>query len=70
MVLVCVANYYGRDCNTPCGQCRGNDVCDNVTGHCPNGCKQHWAGTRCDGKQNIVTVKKCLQQSDKYKYIS
>ena len=65
-LLVCSPHYYGSDCDIPCGQCRGNDVCHNVTGHCPNGCKQHWTGPRCDGKQNIVTIKQCLNQSEKY----
>ena len=48
---VCSPHYYGIDCNTPCGQCRGDDVCNNVTGHCPHGCKQYWNGTKCDGKK-------------------
>ena len=55
--VVCSAHYYGSNCNIPCGQCTGDDVCDNVTGHCPNGCKPHWTGPTCDGNQNIVTVK-------------
>lgn len=46
---VCPANYYDSDCNTPCGHCRGNDVCSNITGHCPNGCQSQWQGDRCDG---------------------
>ena len=49
-ILVCAPHYYDNDCNTPCGQCKGDDVCDNVTGHCPHGCKPHWTGLRCDGK--------------------
>ena len=48
-VLECLPHYYGSDCNTPCGQCRGNDVCNIMTGYCPNGCKQHWSGPKCDG---------------------
>ena len=55
MIVVCVSHYYGSECNTPCGQCRGDDVCDSVTGYCPHGCKPHWTGVRCDGK-NCVTV--------------
>ena len=52
MVLehVCPPHYYGSDCSIPCGYCTGDDVCDYVTGHCPNGCKPHWNGTRCDSK--------------------
>ena len=41
-------------CNTPCGQCRG-DVCSNVTGYCPHGCKSHWTGLKC-GCINIVEI--------------
>ena len=50
ILLVCTPGYYGSDCNTPCGRCLGDDVCHNVTGYCPNGCKQHWMVLRCDGK--------------------
>lgn len=50
ILLACTPGYYGSDCNTPCGRCLGDDVCHNVTGYCPNGCKQHWMGLRCDGK--------------------
>lgn len=46
---VCSPYYYGIDCITPCGHCRGDDVCNNVTGHCPLGCKQHWVGSKCNG---------------------
>ena len=45
----CAPHFYGSDCNTPCAQCRRDDVCDSVTGHCPNGCKPHWTGPWCDG---------------------
>ena len=55
MIVGCVPDYFGSDCNTSCGQCRGDDVCNNVTGFCPHGCKPHWTGVRCDGK-NIVIV--------------
>ena len=50
-ISVCSPHYYGSECNTPCGQCRGDDLCENMTGHCPNGCKQHWTSIRCDSKQ-------------------
>ena len=49
-LVVCASDYYGLDCNKQCGQCSGDDVCNNVTGYCPHGCKPHWNGTRCDGK--------------------
>ena len=48
---VCILCYYGNDCNTPCGQCKEDDVCNNVTGECPRGCKPLWTGPRCDGKK-------------------
>ena len=56
MFLVCSAHFFGSDCNTPCGQCIGDDLCDSVTGHCPHGCQLHWTGPRCDGryKTNLV----------------
>ena len=56
LFAVCTPHYYGSDCNTPCGQCRGDDVCNNVTGHCPYGCKPHWTGPRCDGRYNTNSV--------------
>lgn len=48
--LVCSDHFYGSDCNTPCGHCKNNDVCDNVTGLCLNGCHNHWNGNKCDSK--------------------
>lgn len=53
-VLVCFDHYYGTDCNTPCGHCINNDVCDKGTGSCPNGCQNHWKGERCEGKYEIL----------------
>uniref|UniRef100_A0A8W8NT92 Multiple epidermal growth factor-like domains 10 n=1 Tax=Magallana gigas TaxID=29159 RepID=A0A8W8NT92_MAGGI len=47
-VMVCVDHYYGIDCNTPCGKCKNNSVCNKGTGHCPNGCQNHWTGNKCD----------------------
>lgn len=40
------------NCNTPCGHCKNNDVCDKVTGSCPGGCQTQWMGHRCDGRFN------------------
>ena len=50
-ISVCTPHFYGLDCNTTCGQCSGDAICNDVTGDCPYGCKPHWAGLRCDGKQ-------------------
>ena len=49
MIKICVPKFYGHDSNTLCAQCRGDDVCNPVSGECPRGCKQHWAGLNCDG---------------------
>ena len=51
---VCSPHYYGYNCNAPCGQCSGDGVCNNVTGDCPRGCKLHWSGPKCDGKENVT----------------
>ena len=60
--IVCSPYYYGSDCNTSCGHCRGDDVCNNVTGHCPHGCKQHWIGSKCNGTTLIYfSFYTCLQ---------
>ena len=53
-ISVCSPYYYGFNCNAPCGQCSGDGACNNVTGHCPCGCKPHWSGGKCDGKGNIT----------------
>lgn len=31
LFTVCSPHYYGNDCNAPCGQCRGDDICNNTT---------------------------------------
>ena len=51
--IVCSPYYYGSDCNTPCGQCRGDDVCNNATGDCPQGCEPRWVGSKCNGTSLI-----------------
>lgn len=50
---VCSERFYGNDCNTPCGHCSDNDVCNNVTGVCPNGCRNQWIEDKCDGEFQI-----------------
>lgn len=50
----CSDYFFGRDCNKPCGHCRGNAPCDSVTGHCPNGCQNHWTGDMCNGMDGTV----------------
>lgn len=53
LILECIDYFYGGDCNTTCGHCVNNGVCDKDTGQCPNGCQTHWTGNRCDGRSNI-----------------
>lgn len=63
---VCLDQYYGSDCNTPCGHCKDDDVCNNVTGHCPRGCRRQWMGNRCDGRFNGGNV---IQKTFKILYL-
>lgn len=63
---VCRDQYYGSDCNTSCGHCKNDDVCNNVTGHCPRGCRRQWMGNRCDGRFNGGNV---IQKSFKILYL-
>lgn len=53
---VCRDQYYGSDCNTPCGHCKDDDVCNNATGSCPGGCQTQWIGNSCDGRFNDGNV--------------
>lgn len=50
----CSEDFYGRDCNKPCGHCRGNAPCDSATGHCSSGCQNYWTGDRCEGTNPIL----------------
>ncbi|KAK3580424.1 hypothetical protein CHS0354_035467 [Potamilus streckersoni] len=43
----CPDFYYGRLCNTRCSNCKEDDACDKVTGHCPRGCRIGWLGPKC-----------------------
>merc|ERR1711994_2301 len=41
--------YYGDDCNTACGSCKDDAVCDKKNGNCPaGGCADGWSGDKCD----------------------
>ncbi|KAL8605912.1 hypothetical protein ACOMHN_059702 [Nucella lapillus] len=47
VVMLCVSadchgHTYGQDCAAKCGQCRGGQTCDPVTGHCSAGCQPGW----------------------------
>ena len=54
----CRPYFYGSNCSTPCGQCKGSAVCDDEFGYCSLGCKPHWIGSRCDGEKKIVKYSK------------
>lgn len=48
LLLVCKDGYYGVKCTEMCGACIGN-VCNQLTGNCPDGCTDNWTGKNCDG---------------------
>lgn len=48
--LVCKGGFYGLKCSESCGNCKAGAFCNKMTGACPDGCKDHWNGTKCDGK--------------------
>ncbi|XP_064605996.1 receptor-type tyrosine-protein phosphatase alpha-like [Liolophura sinensis] len=49
----CVDGYFGWKCKFQC-QCANNDVCDKVTGECPNGCATDKYGTNCLLSSNCI----------------
>lgn len=57
LILECSDHFYGSDCNTACGHCSNNDVCDKENGRCQNGCQSYWAGEKCDGRELPEGVK-------------
>lgn len=46
---VCRGGFYGLGCSTSCGYCKSGTVCNDRTGGCPNGCQDHWIGSKCNG---------------------
>ncbi|XP_076448634.1 uncharacterized protein LOC143285262 [Babylonia areolata] len=44
----CPRYLYGQDCGQHCGHCKNDDVCNVVTGNCPDGCDDGYDGLRCD----------------------
>ena len=49
-IIACPPIYYGNDCDTQCGKCAGNEMCDGDTGDCPKGCLGNWQEPECNGK--------------------
>ncbi|KAH3866399.1 hypothetical protein DPMN_029461 [Dreissena polymorpha] len=43
----CNDGKYGDACLQDCGSCANDDVCDHVTGRCPNGCSDGWLNDTC-----------------------
>ncbi|XP_034240560.1 tenascin-like [Thrips palmi] len=44
---VCGPGLYGANCTQTCGQCKYGDVCDPVTGHCPEDCRPGYVRPFC-----------------------
>ena len=49
-IAECVDHFYGDSCSSPCGNCLNGRACDKHNGACSNGCKAHFKGPTCDGK--------------------
>ncbi|XP_070205136.1 scavenger receptor class F member 1-like isoform X2 [Littorina saxatilis] len=43
----CDNKTYGRKCSESCGQCKGRQPCDRVTGSCITGCQPGYTGQLC-----------------------
>ncbi|KAM6931440.1 scavenger receptor class F member 2 [Xenentodon cancila] len=43
----CPAGFYGQNCKTRCGHCKGQQPCKVTEGRCIT-CDRGWNGTRCD----------------------
>ncbi|XP_061180604.1 receptor-type tyrosine-protein phosphatase alpha-like [Saccostrea echinata] len=56
---VCKKGFYGRDCGTPCGNCKTGTYCNIITGICQDGCRDHWAGEKCDVCKNGFYGRDC-----------
>ena len=57
--IACESGKHDENCVEDCGNCKSGDVCDRVTGHCPDGCQAGWWTDMCkEGKsyQNIKVV--------------
>ena len=50
LIAECVDHFYGDSCSSPCGNCLNGRACDKHNGACSNGCKAHFKGPTCDGK--------------------
>ena len=45
----CEDRFYGTECTESCGHCSDDDVCDKLTGHCPNRCQSDFKPPLCQG---------------------
>ncbi|CAD5115528.1 DgyrCDS4495 [Dimorphilus gyrociliatus] len=43
----CMGNFFGEDCNTPCGNCKFNK-CNSKSGKCLDNCQDGWMGENCN----------------------
>ncbi|XP_046572379.1 multiple epidermal growth factor-like domains protein 10 isoform X1 [Haliotis rubra] len=43
----CPSGWYGRLCTRECGKCFNGSACDNIDGHCADGCDTGWIGDTC-----------------------
>ena len=66
---MCIRDSYGNDCNTQCGKCAGNEMCDVNSGDCTEGCRGNWQEPKCYGKEiflfyfqvtNYISLVTCL----------
>ncbi|XP_017773532.1 PREDICTED: uncharacterized protein LOC108560479 isoform X2 [Nicrophorus vespilloides] len=51
-------NVFGSNCVDKCGNCKDNEQCHYVTGHCPNGCKKSYLEPFCNERQYCKDVKR------------
>lgn len=43
----CPDQFYGKNCEQRCGNCKGGLTCNYQTGVCENGCEMEWKGEKC-----------------------
>lgn len=48
-VTECLDGFYNTQCSGVCGACVNGDVCEEVRGHCKNGCMQNYQEPLCQG---------------------
>lgn len=59
-ISVCQEGLYGRYCRGVCSKnCFYSSKCDRFTGHCYEGCKQGWTGSKCDQRKSMIFIFLC-----------